>query len=86
MTSLNHDLKASGGNFVMGDHYSMADAVCTASVFRMMQLKMDAKINALPRVSDWYQKMQQRPSFKTAILDLLPHSVEFKHYSFVTDK
>jgi len=65
-------LQQSNSSFLVGATYSYADAVCTASLFRITEVGMQEEIEKLPALKQWWQAMQARPSFKTAITDLLP--------------
>ena len=64
-------LKQGDGNFIVGEYYSIADVVCCVSVWRIEQLKLTNLINQHPMVKDWYNIMQQRPSFEKAILSFI---------------
>lgn len=64
-------LKCSGGDFLVGQAYSMADAVCTASAYRIAQVKMEEELENHRFIKRWYEHMKERDSFKVAILDYL---------------
>ena len=56
--------------FLAGPAYSLADAAATPYVSRLKNLGLLGVWSATkPRVMQWYAQMQQRPSFKRAILD-----------------
>ncbi|WP_056383792.1 glutathione S-transferase family protein [Sphingomonas sp. Root710] len=58
-----------GSAALAGKHYSLADADYTAYINRLTNLGMAALWADKPRLADWYAHMQDRPSFKSAILD-----------------
>lgn len=53
--------------FMIGDAYSIADCVCTATAYRICAIGMEADLNNYPQAAKWYQAMQQRPSFSTIL-------------------
>ena len=56
--------------FLAGAAYSLADAAATPYVSRLRNLGLlDVWAATKPRVMTWYERMQQRPSFKRAITD-----------------
>lgn len=61
-------LKQSKSGFLFGDHYTMADAVGAARLHRFQQLGLDNITHCYPLTQQYYQRMQQRPSFATATL------------------
>lgn len=65
-------MKAS--DWLVGDQYSMADIAMTPYVNRLAALSMDLIWNngRLPRVEDWFSRVQRRPSFKPAMVDWVP--------------
>lgn len=71
LDKMNILLMESQSGFLVEENYSFADAVCTASVFRIKEVGMENKINKHKLLAQWWQAMQVRPSFKTAILNYL---------------
>ena len=63
-------LQDSGSGFMVGDVYSIADCVCTASVYRIAQVGMEARIAEYDLVAQWYQQMKVRPSFAESLAPL----------------
>ena len=66
------DMEAALANapFIAAAAYSLADAAATPYVSRLKNLGLlGVWSDRLPRVMDWYARMQQRPSFKRAISD-----------------
>ena len=61
-----------GNLYIFGRQYSMADSVTTASCFRLNELGFAKAICQRHHLQNWWQRMQQRPSFQQAILDWLP--------------
>lgn len=49
------------------DTYSLADVAFTPYVVRLEHLNILQILNDRPRVSDWYERCKQRPSFDSAI-------------------
>ena len=50
-------------------HWSLADAAATPYVWRLDKLKLARLWDTRPGVAAWYQRIRQRPSFKTAVED-----------------
>jgi len=61
--------------WLAGDQLSLAEASVLPYILRMHHLAMDPFIDARPAVSDWFRRLQDRPSFKTAVTDWLPEPV-----------
>ncbi len=55
-----------------GDDWSLADACVLPYVLRLDHLAMTPLIDARPRAAAWYQRMQERPSFQTAVAAFVP--------------
>jgi glutathione S-transferase len=53
--------------FLVNDDYTIADAAFTPYVLRLDHLDIMGVLENHPRVLDWYRRLQQRPSFRTAI-------------------
>jgi glutathione S-transferase len=53
--------------WLVGDHYTIADAAFTPYVVRLDHLDLIGLLDRTPRVAGWYRRLQQRPSFQTAI-------------------
>jgi glutathione S-transferase len=64
LQNINTLLEVSRSGFVIGNSYSIADCVCTATIFRIAAINMQHDIDAFPAISNWYQQMSQRTSFK----------------------
>lgn len=62
------------GPYLVGEHYSMADAAVTSFIERADVLGMDGMWAERPRVADWYERIRARPTFKTCITDWLTDS------------
>ncbi|MCP4474455.1 MAG: glutathione S-transferase family protein [Gammaproteobacteria bacterium] len=52
--------------FLFANHYTMADSVATARLFRLQRLNFP--LGDYPLTCAYYEKIQQRPSFNTANL------------------
>jgi glutathione S-transferase len=54
--------------WLAGDKYSIADAAFTPYVVRLDHLGVLGLLDGTPRVTDWYRRLQARPSFQEAIV------------------
>jgi len=61
------DKTLAGQPWLVGDRYSIADAAFTPYVVRLDHLDVMQLLDRTPRVVDWYRRLQQRPSFGTAV-------------------
>jgi glutathione S-transferase len=66
-----NDLLA-GGPWVCGGQFTLADCALVPYVLRLDHLGQKGMIDKLPNVARWYDAVQQRPSWQTAIADWLP--------------
>jgi glutathione S-transferase len=57
------------GRYIAGSSWSLADAAATPYVWRLDQLKLARMWDSRPGVAAWYERIRQRPSFKTALED-----------------
>jgi glutathione S-transferase len=57
--------------YIAGSSWSLADAAATPYVWRLDKLKLARMWDARPGVAAWYERVRQRPSFKTAVEDWL---------------
>jgi len=58
--------------YLAGDKYSLADAAATAYINRAAMLAMDYLwLNSRPCVTNWFERVRQRPSFEDAITKYL---------------
>jgi glutathione S-transferase len=57
------------GAYLAGGEWSLADAAATPYVWRLDKLKLARLWDTRPGVAAWYQRIRQRPSFKTAVED-----------------
>jgi glutathione S-transferase len=53
--------------WLAGDTYSLADVAFTPYIVRLEHLNILQILGSYPRVSDWYARCTQRPSFEPAI-------------------
>jgi len=58
--------------WIAGNTYSLADVALSPYLNRLSMLSMDAFWQRYPNVSDWYRRIQVRPSFKPALRDWVP--------------
>jgi glutathione S-transferase len=66
------DMQLGKAPWLIGQTYTLADAETTPYVALLEWLGLDAWWRKLPRIDDWYQRVKQRPSFRTAIADAVP--------------
>ena len=57
--------------WLAGDSYSLADVAYTPYGARLKELQLWPMLDARPNFRDWFQRIEARPSFKTAYLDWL---------------
>ena len=57
------------GPYMAGSDWSLADAAATPYVWRLDKLKLARMWDDRPGVAAWYQRIRERPSFKTALED-----------------
>src|SRR5690349_11443940 len=60
---------ASGGPWLAGKTFSLADAAVIPYILRLDLLKLALLWEQLPRIGDWYQRMRERPSVKKELID-----------------
>jgi glutathione S-transferase len=53
------------GDWLIGDEFSLADISVMPTVVRMEDLGLARLWSDLPRVTDWYERLQARPAFAT---------------------
>ncbi|MET3905842.1 glutathione S-transferase [Bradyrhizobium sp. S3.3.6] len=56
------------GPWLVGSQYTIADASITPTILRMDDCGLSHMWRELPRVSDWYDRIRNRPSFIAAYL------------------
>jgi glutathione S-transferase len=61
--------------WLSGESFGLADAATLPYVLRMDHLAMRPLIEARPRVAQWLERVQARPSYTTAVQDWLPEPV-----------
>lgn len=61
-------LAASPHGWLLGEGYSIADIAAVPFVMRIGELNAEA-LAAQPRVVSWWQRVQERPAFKTARIE-----------------
>lgn len=68
--ALNQQLERSGGPWVMGDVYTLADIIWSVSLYRMQWLGMGAAWNGkLPKVEAYVPQAFQRPAFRASVIE-----------------
>lgn len=66
MQRLDKQLGTSGGPWICGDVFSLADICLAGIVDRIEYLDREHLWDGLPAVVDWVEKIRQRPSYQTA--------------------
>jgi glutathione S-transferase len=61
------DAAMRNGPFIAGGSYSLADAGATPYIWRLDKLKLARLWEHRPAVAGCYERIRQRPSFKTAV-------------------
>ena len=61
--------------WLAGDRFTLADAAALPYVMRLDHLAMTPLLSARPMLADWYQRVQARPSFETAVSSVLPQMI-----------
>lgn len=69
------EAELANGAWLAGDGFSQADAAALPYVMRLDHLAMTAFVEARPKVADWYDRVQSRPSFDAAIGSMLPEPI-----------
>jgi glutathione S-transferase len=65
------DVQLGKAPWLAGQSYTLADAETTPYVALLEQLGLEAWWRRLARINDWYQRVKERPSFHTAITDVM---------------
>ena len=63
------DAATKDGAYIAGSSWSLADAAATPYIWRLDKLKLARMWDERPTVAAWYERIRQRPSFKTAVED-----------------
>ena len=63
------DAATKDGAYIAGSSWSLADAAATPYIWRLDKLKLTRMWDERPGVAAWYERIRQRPSFKTAVED-----------------
>jgi len=64
----------SGASFLAGDAFSLADAAFLPYVLRVDHLNLGGLLEDRPALNDWYQRIQARPSYGSAVAEFLPEA------------
>lgn len=68
-------------NWLAGDTFSLADTSALPYILRIDHLAMTPLIEARPKLSAWYARVQRRPSYEVAVASQLSPMVEFMRAS-----
>lgn len=65
-------------DWLVGDAFSMADIAMAPYLNRLQALAMEPvwQQGRMPRVEDWFKRIQQRDTFRSAIRDRVPQSLQ----------
>ncbi|MGE3643825.1 MAG: glutathione S-transferase family protein [Beijerinckiaceae bacterium] len=68
------------GPWLLGDNFTLADGGLISFFYRLEMLRCAGLWrDHFPRVTDWFERCKARPSFKTAILDMVPEGAHEKY-------
>lgn len=69
--------------WLVGNTFSIADVAIAPYLNRLAALAMEAtwQNGRLPRVDDWFKRIQQRPAFQSAIRDWVPPALQQEMYA-----
>jgi glutathione S-transferase len=73
------------GPYIAGSEYSLADIAAAPYIFRLDMLRLARMWDQRPGVAAWYERIRQRPSFKTAVEDWLTQADRDRYASFEPD-
>ena len=71
------DAQLHGRDWIVGDEFSLADIVLIPAIDRLDDLGLSAVWTGLPRFSDWWERVKERPAYAEAF----PHGSRFSHYA-----
>lgn len=66
------DQTLAGSPFLLGDAFTLADAALLPYVLRVDHLSLAGLLADRRGLAAWYERVQARPSFRTAVADFLP--------------
>ena len=71
---IDHQLDKSDGPWLLGD-FSLPDITMMACFHRLQDVRLDDLLDdpSIPHVGDYWQRLQSRPSYKTAVTDMHDH-------------
>lgn len=78
LAALEDQVKSSGGPWLLGAEYTLADVTWTAVLLRLEEgewLEHFFAEDALPELQAYWQRLKARPSYKAAILDMQHETV-----------
>ncbi len=67
-TLMRMDKALQHGPWLAGEMYTLADISITPTIVRLEDLGMAGMWSALPRIADWYGRIQARPAFPVAFM------------------
>lgn len=79
LKKLDDALGASQGDWILGDQFTLADITLASALLRIAEtgwLDYFKSLDGLPHVAAYYERLQARPSWQTAITDKQHHLVE----------
>jgi glutathione S-transferase len=69
------DMQLGKAPWLAGQGYTLADAETTPYVALLEWLGLETWWRRLPRIDDWYERVKRRPSFRSAIAEVVPASL-----------
>ena len=62
------EMLASSSSWLMGERYTLADVGAVPFIARIAELS-PSTLSDSPKVSDWWERVQQRPAFASAVIE-----------------
>jgi glutathione S-transferase len=72
-------------SYLAGDDFSLADIAVIPYMVRLDLLRLSAMWNEVPQVSDWFDRVSNRPSVRSALLDRMTENDKKPFISFQPD-
>jgi len=71
--------------YLAGRNFSLADIAVIPYIVRLDLLRLNAMWNEMPQLSDWYDRVCQRPSVRSALLDRMTENDKKPFNTFQPD-
>jgi glutathione S-transferase len=80
----NLERRLAAGKWLAGESFTLADVAWTPQVHRMRL--MEWPMTAFPQLSRWYSQLEQRPSFRQAVVDCEPPGARTTFANYVAQR